>query len=240
MQSFSQLGEDIFLFQNFINVPRSDLAAFEIGAYDGLTYSNTAALETFHKCRCVLVEPSPVNVKKIHRNRPKASIHHVAVALDFGLCEFVGHYPTSGLSDCLTTEYIDQWKLGDVERFQVLTAPMKAITTMERAAYIDFISIDVQGAELNVLKSMDWDVPIGTICIELEGAHPSLEQSCRELLRAKGFAFSRRLHISEFWFQPSYFRATLLFEESRKTPFAGFEFLHFDETWRKALANNFY
>lgn len=238
--SYSQLGEDIFAFQNFMNVPRADAVLIEVGAYDGRTYSNTLALEDYSKCKCILIEPSPVNVRKLYANRPTASIHKVAVMQEFGVREFLGHSPVSGAADELTEKYVATWKLDKLEPYGVMSAPMKAITAMENLEYIDFMSIDVQGAEFHVLSSMDWNIPVGVICIELEGQRPQFDEACRGILRGMGFEFRKRLHISEFWILPSYERHHLIFDPSLHFPLSAFNCRHFNEKWKEALNQNFY
>jgi hypothetical protein len=36
--------------------------------------------------------------------------------------------------------------------------------------HIDFFSLDVQGAELSVLKTMDWSIPVEILLVELDGS----------------------------------------------------------------------
>ena len=241
MKSYSQLGEDVYCFQNFMNVPRNDAILFEVGAYDGLTYSNTLALEQFNNCKCVLIEPSPVNVRKIYTNRPRASIHNLAIMANVGICEFLGDSPVSGVHSELTDEYIKTWDLQKSRRYNVLCVPLRFITEIERVEYIDFMSVDVQGAELLVLSSMNQRIPIGVICIELEGQQPDHDEACRDILKKLGFEFKCRLHISEFWYKPGYFRANLLFDPvSRIHRLDSYEHLYFTEGWQTGLRGNFY
>lgn len=241
IKSYSQLGEDVFCFQNFMNIPRDDVVLFEVGAYDGLTYSNTYALEQYNNCKCVLVEPSPVNARKIYANRPKASVHNLAIMADFGVYEFAGDSPVSGVMSQLTEAYVQTWELKQSRRYNVMSAPFRAVMEVEKVAYIDFLSIDVQGAELLVLNSTNWDIPIGVICIELEAQHPADDEACRKLLREMGFRPKGRLHISEFWHKPDYARASLLFDPDRRVhSLDSFEHLYFAEGWRAGLGSNFY
>ena len=241
MKSYSQLGEDVYCFQNFMNIPRKDAVLFEVGAYDGLVYSNTLALEEFNGCHCVLIEPSPLNARKIFQNRPKASVHRLAIMGDFGVCAFLGDSPVSGVKSALTQDYIMTWELDKSREYGVLSAPLKAVMEAERVAYVDFMSIDVQGAELLVLGSMSWDIPIGVICIELEGQHPEHDDACRAMLQERGFRLKARLHISEFWYAPDYFRSGLLFDPNRKTHrLDSFDHQYFTEGWRAGLGSNFY
>ncbi len=241
MKSYSQLGEDVYCFQNFMNIPRHDAVLFEVGAYDGRTYSNTIALEQFNDCKCVLIEPSPINIKKIYMTRPKAFIHNLAIMANFGVCEFVGDATVSGIQSELTDEYVKTWNLEKFRKYNVLSAPLSIITEIEKVEYIDFISIDVQGAEFFVLSSMNWKIPMGVICIELEGQRPEYDEACRGILKGLGYHFKGKLHISEFWYKPDYFRTELLFDSAQKLhPFDSFEHLHFSEGWRARLRDNFY
>jgi FkbM family methyltransferase len=240
MKSYSQLGEDIFLFQNFLNVPRSDAVIVEIGAFDGLTYSNTLSYESLSRCICILVEPSPINARKIHLNRPSSSIHQVAVSRGYGLVEFTGHTPVSGVSNYLSLEYVNAWGLGQAERYKVLTVPLSGILELNNLKYVDFLSIDVQGGELDVLCSMNWDMRVGVICIELEGHDENRDAACRGLLHGMGYCFTRRLHISEFWYDPHYERRNALFDRDKKMPFEAFELVYFEKSWIEKLRNNFY
>ena len=44
---YSQQGEDFFIFRNFINLPTKDGIFLELGACDGLLYSNTMFFEKY-------------------------------------------------------------------------------------------------------------------------------------------------------------------------------------------------
>jgi FkbM family methyltransferase len=224
-----------------MNIPRHDAVLFEVGAYDGEAYSNTLALEQVHGCKCVLIEPSPTNVRRMYANRPNASIHNLAIMANFGVCEFVGDAPVSGIQSELTEQYINAWNLGTSRKYNVLSAPLSVVVEIEKVEYIDFMSIDVQGAEFFVLCSMNWKVQVGVICIELEGQHPQYDEACRGILKGLGFQFKCRLLISEFWYKPDYFRSNLLFDPSEKLyPIDAFEHLYWDRKFQAELRGNFY
>lgn len=54
---YSQQGEDIFVFRNFINQKRMDGIFVELGALDGITYSNIKFFEDNLDFKGVLIEP---------------------------------------------------------------------------------------------------------------------------------------------------------------------------------------
>ena len=196
-------------------------------------------LETFHQCSSVLVEPSPVNFRKVTENRPNSSAHRLAVGDAYGIVEFVGHSAVAGVTENLTDSYLERWRLKDNPRYKVMSAPMSAITDIESLTYIDFISIDVQGGEKSVLDSMDTSVEIGTICIELEAQNSYKDDYCRGLLKDRGFEYRDRLHISEFWHNPNYSRSDLLFDKETKFKFDDFELVHFKPEWVERLRSKF-
>ena len=40
--------------------------------------------------------------------------------------------------------------------------------------------IDVEGGEEEVLKSMDWDIPVYIVCIELDDDNKEKDENCRQ------------------------------------------------------------
>ena len=64
------------------------------------------------------------------------------------------------------------------------------------------MSLDVDGAELSVLKTFDWTVPIGVLLVELDGSNRDKDEAVRALLRSHGMRFALRIGFrkySEVW-----------------------------------------
>ena len=224
MESFSQLMEDVWIHQNKINIPRKDIILVEIGAFDGASYSNSLMLEKALGCKpAVLVEPSPERVFHIRSRRPNSQIFQIAISSEFGTATFAGNTSVSGIVDMMTESYIDKWKIDTYAQYNVLTIPMWSLQKVLNENYIDFLSIDVQGAEINVLKSTDFSQPIGNIAIELEGHQPESDEECRNILQSNGFKFCAKLLISEIWTNPSYPRANSLYDIEKKIDFSTYE-----------------
>lgn len=218
IQSYSQLLEDIYIHMNCINIPRDDISLVEIGAFNGIKYSNTLMLEQYlNTMPAHLVEPSPLNQTNIRNLRPQSPTYPYAISKDFGIATFAGDAAVSGISSKLTEAYKKRWKVDSFSSYNVLTVPMHAFLDATNLDYIDFMSVDVQGSELDLLKSMRWDIPIGYICIELEGHHPSFDNECRNILHDQGFERIAKLHISEIYCKSSYKRKELLFDPSNFT-----------------------
>lgn len=76
-------------------------------------------------------------------------------------------------------------------------------------SYIDFLSIDVEGGEWEVLKSIRPDLlkkKVSLICIELDGHNPEKDLRCRKYLHSLGFTRLIRLGLNEFYQSEQGFR----------------------------------
>ena len=197
--SFSQFSEDIWL----INQP--DFAfdegstCIEVGAFNGVRYSNSALLQSYFKVRAILIEASPRMAEKSRKNRPTAEVLNLAVGSYPRMGVFAGHRAISGLVDHFSEEYKRTWNVSSLESYEVQVVTLDMIFDELKVGRVDFMSIDVQGAELEVLQGLNPEFPISCICIELEGANPDRDEKCRSILRSRGFSFKEKLVISEFW-----------------------------------------
>ena len=64
---------------------------------------------------------------------------------------------------------------------------------------IDFLSIDVEGSELEVLKSIDFSFPIFCIIIEADSRQQEKNKIFGEYLKSNGFKFKERQRGNEVW-----------------------------------------
>ena len=66
--------------------------------------------------------------------------------------------------------------------------PLRALLRMFGIAHIDLFSLDVEGAELEVLKTVDFSaVRINVIVVEQDGGDPEKEEAVRQLLLDNDF-----------------------------------------------------
>ena len=214
--SYSQMGEDIWLFDNWFNQPVDDAVLVEIGAYSGVIYSNSLMLERLTKGRTLLVEPVNDSFLACRRQRPNAMVYGCASGERFGVMEILGDSAVAGLVDEISESYIAQWGLGSECLQESVVLPLWALMRIERLDYVDVLSLDIQGSELSTLRGIDWSIPIGCFVIELENQDPRKDEECREILSDQGFVFQKRLGVSEMWTNPTYFRKGHLFNENRR------------------------
>ena len=71
MQSYLQEGEDIYFVNKYLDTILDDSKFYiELGALDGVRYSNTKMLEDAFCWKGILIEPNPVQFKELEINRP--------------------------------------------------------------------------------------------------------------------------------------------------------------------------
>ena len=75
---YSQLGEDLFIFKNFINKIVKDGIFIELGALDGIKYSNSKFFEDELGFTGILIEPTK-NYQKLIINRPNCINLNIAI-----------------------------------------------------------------------------------------------------------------------------------------------------------------
>ena len=209
---YSQQGEDIFIYRNFINSKRSDGIFVELGGVDGITYSNTKFFEDELNFKGVLIEPTKQYDKMII-NRPKCDNYNLAVSYTKEKIKFLGDGATAGASDLMTENFKKSWHKQSYE-YYVDGIPFCKILEKSNIKYIDLLSIDVEGGELMVMETMNWNIPVYIVLIELDNHNPDKDKKCREILKSNGFIFHNKMFINEFWINPNYYRKNLLWDNT--------------------------
>lgn len=142
----------------------------ELGANDGVTQSNSLYFEKYRYWRGLLVEPAPQNFLKCRQNRSSRDSIYCAACVSFDYDqEFVRIAYSNLMSTPVSLESDIQdprahAKLGDqflgsgetVFEFGAVARTLNSLLLDARAPkLIDFLSLDVEGAELEVLKGLD-------------------------------------------------------------------------------------
>ena len=93
--------------------------------------------------------------------------------------------------------------------------PLGEILSMFGIERIDFFSLDVEGAELEVLRTLDFSkVHINVIAIEADGRNSQKDEAVRKLVLAHGFELDRSFSNQEAgarndWFVNKLFRPSV-------------------------------
>lgn len=142
----------------------------ELGANDGMVQSNTYYYDTQRNWRGVLIEPSPNKFLSCKANRSKKNIFFCAACVSFDFKEeFVriaySDYMSaplnleSDISDPIAHARAGEKYLPENEtvfEFGSKAIPLNSLLKQASAPKkIDFLSLDVEGAEIEVLKGVD-------------------------------------------------------------------------------------
>lgn len=194
----SQESEDKWLYQHFFHSARgANFTMVEIGALDGIQYSNSYAFEKELGWRTVLIEASLNNYQKLVENRPESTSLFAGSCEEPRLLNVHGEGPMANGNDRAH---------GTLESY-CPCLPMSVLHNITNVAQIDLFSIDVEGAEYELLSSHDFEkVPVHTILIEMRKVDEATNQKERKLLQANGFCrFASNVgHSNEVWVNPRY------------------------------------
>jgi FkbM family methyltransferase len=174
MQSFSQHGQDAFVYETFFKSKDGQGYFVDVGAYDGVTFSNSLFFERHLGWSGICIEPLPAAFEKLQGSRTAVCLN-CAVADRDGKGEFVDvDMPNFGkMYSGLRAEYAQR-------HVQILNAYMTGARLIEvplrRLAdildengvrKIDYLSVDTEGGELKILKSIDLkSYDVGVISVE--------------------------------------------------------------------------
>ena len=218
---YSQQGEDLLIYRNFINLKTNDGIFLELGACDGLLYSNTMFFEKYLGFNGILIEPVSRFYEKLIKNRKHNICYNNAISQNENDVEILVNGAVSGIRENMQKTFIDNWH-SKSQIVKVKTKTLSGIFKENDIKYIDFFSLDVEGGELDVLKTIDWNnITIYLICIELDDHNEEKNKECRQILIDNGFIFKVKMTINEFWLNPTYYRKNILFNESQTDKFKG-------------------
>ncbi len=194
---FSQNQQDRFIRTTFF--PHKNNGTFvEIGAHNGIKFSNTFFFEQIG-WKGICIEPITEVFEQLCKNRTCICIN--GCIADFtGEAQFLhvkGHCEMlSGLIHKFDPRHIERIKReatanrDTFETFPVYCFNLNDLLKQYNFFHIDFLSIDTEGGELDIIKSIDFDTySIDVICIEDNYGYPEIQT----FLESKGFALTKKL-----------------------------------------------
>ncbi len=191
---FSQYGQDRYLLEE-IYPNKTDGVFVDIGANDGVTYSNTYEMEK-RGWSGLAIEPIDSTFKKLKAVRSCKCIHG-GIYHTTGIQYFRSIVGYAEMLSGLVNEYdpkhlkriekeIAQYG-GSYEDVEVQCYNLNELLNERNINYIDFMSIDVEGVEYTILQSIDFR-KIKVASITIENNYQDLK--IYRLLKKNGF----RLH----------------------------------------------
>lgn len=186
----SQKGEDAYALRNYFWGVRGGVVV-ESGALDGLRYSNSFVFSQLMQWRSVLVEASPDQYEKLVVNRPEAISINAALCQTPRRLHFLNTHPpaTRGVFEFLDNnkkakkyfigkmrqKYGDSLEINGGFNETILDAELGLIPCVDFTSlmnglgieHVDLWFLDVEGAELIVLKGWDHNsIKVDVLVIE--------------------------------------------------------------------------
>jgi FkbM family methyltransferase len=161
----SQDNQDRYLETNIFKGHKSGFYV-DVGAHDGISINNTLYFEQTHQWTGINIEPIKKVFDNLIVNRPSNINLNCAVCNNDGETEFIcntGYTEMiSGIKDTFDDRhfqrlYSENAEMGSTtEVIRVNTKRLETIFDEHRVSHVNYLSIDVEGAEFEVIKSINF------------------------------------------------------------------------------------
>lgn len=153
--SFSKSGEDIQLMQL---LKKSKGFYIDIGGHHPI-FSSNSYFFYLRGWRGIVVEPNPIFKSLYKKFRPEDFLYSGGVSSSDGILEYFNL--DGNERNTFSSDYLRNFKLEE-KVINSMKLPVKKLSTLiseysPSNPKIDFLCIDVEGMELEVLKSNDWE-----------------------------------------------------------------------------------
>lgn len=190
-KSQSQFGQDSLALE-YHNYKR-DGTYLEIGVHDGEKGNNTVLMDQKYGWSGICVDPFMNNME--HRSCQK---FYVALGSEPGEADFrygsnnENHSGLAGLDKFATSDDNKMWKdkVGDFEMKKVsVRTPEDVFTEANLPSTIDYMSLDVEGAEMDILKSFPFDKYCVKYATIETNNDKDKEKEMEEFMAQRGYEF---------------------------------------------------
>ena len=204
MPHHSEHGQSRWLEENIFNGKVCG-TFFEAGALDGKYDSNSLYFEEDRGWTGALAEANPVMAEFVRRNRPNC--HFAAAALWDVAGEEISFEQfdiLQGWSGAIETYGEDDWRKANCtvatsyrHKILVPTITLNQVLIDAGITRLDYLSLDLEGAELRVLSAFDFArFPVDILGVEDNSGR---NNALRELLLSKNFDFLVRIGSDDIW-----------------------------------------
>jgi len=195
----SEHGQDRWLNENVFNGMRGGVFV-EFGAIDGLLTSNSLFFERELGWSGLCVEPIPKMFKKLKKNR-SCICENYAISDTEGKVEFLVYKKTigwSGIRSNIEPQHMERMESrgGAKKIIKVRTIPLNHLLLRHSLFHVDYMTIDVEGAEEQIVKTIDFGkFNIRVLDIENNFGNYNVE----EYLRQFGYEHRVKLEINDIF-----------------------------------------
>ena len=163
---YSQFKQDSYLETNIFKGYKNGIYV-DVGAHDGVSLNNTLYFEKNNNWTGINIEPIKKVFDNLVSNRPNDINLNCAVCNNDGETEFLcntGYTEMlSGIKNTFDSRHLQRLQhenrqMGSTtEVIKVSTIKLETICNENNISHINYLSIDVEGAEFEVIKSINFD-----------------------------------------------------------------------------------
>jgi FkbM family methyltransferase len=163
---YSQCSQDEYLENKFFKGYKNGFYV-DVGAHNGVDINNTLYFEKNNNWRGINIEPIKKVFDLLVKNRPNDININCAVCNHNGETEFYLNEGCtemlSGIKDKYDKRHLERLNRENNEKsdttqiIKVITKKLETIFDENKISHVNYLSIDVEGAEFEVIKSINFD-----------------------------------------------------------------------------------
>ena len=198
-KSYGQFGEDA-LIQALLKNTKTGIYC-DVGAYHPVLYSNTYGLYK-RGWRGIVIDPNNSFSLLYKLLRPRDKFINLAVGKEAKSIYYIFSdpaYNTLNEKEAEKTRALSHVFL--LSKKEVKVRPLHEILKKNNISAIDFLNIDVEGNDLEVLQSYDWSIRPRVIAVEDENFNPDNPEKSLiyKFLRSKDYILKGMCGITLIW-----------------------------------------
>jgi FkbM family methyltransferase len=163
---YSQDNQDLYLENNIFKGYKNGFYV-DVGAHDGISINNTLYFEKNNNWTGINIEPNKEVFNNLVNNRRNNINLNIAVCNNDGETDFLcntGYTEMlSGIKDNYDIRHLERIEKENIEKnsvtkiIKVKTKKLETIFNEYNILHINYLSIDVEGSEFEVIKSINFD-----------------------------------------------------------------------------------
>ena len=203
---FSEAGQDKLIKDKFFKNQRNGFF-IEIGAFDGIEGSNCCYFEKYESWEGIAIEASPKQFQKLQKNRKCEMINAVIgpEEKEVEFCEITeGFTQMSGIYNSNYKDSLNRIQKKSNSKINIIKTNS---TTFEKIIpsnrIVDIVSIDIEGNELEVIKSIDFNKHEIKVIL-LENNIPQ-KLNYINFFKTINFSYFDRVGMDEIYYNKKYY-----------------------------------
>lgn len=195
---YSQIEQDKYYVQNIIKYKKNG-TFLDIGSYDGITFSNTYYLEKHLNWSGICIEPNPSMFQKCKENRKSIVCNKAIFEKSNEKIEFIipcgnniegGIEQLCGLKEFIREKNLKKDFINQYSKYNTIlvdTVNINELLDTHNLHNIDYMSLDTEGYELNILKSINYEKNIIKYITVEHGNDDDYQTQIKEFLESKNY-----------------------------------------------------